>query len=211
MPLDILPFTASDISRGLEIHDRALNPAQSPVTNLLFNPPATPQSIGRQVERFTSDPDRFLYKAVENNITIGYISAQKVHKVAGSSPFQQRIPPLWHESCGVSETTWDKIFKMRTEARKESFDYTADHLHVHALATDPKHQRKGAGAASMQKVNAVADEQGLAIYLTSTESGRRLYERCGFYVAKEIVIDLEEMGETKKGRETFSYMIRQSK
>lgn len=56
----------------------------------------------------------------------------------------------------------------------------------------------------MRKVKAIADEEGLAIYLTSTEAGRKLYESCGFQVAKEIVIDLEEMGEVKEGRETFT-------
>lgn len=75
---------------------------------------------------------------------------------------------------------------------------------VHALATDPEYQRRGAGAALLEKVKAIADEEGLAIYLTSTETGRKLYERAGFQVMKEIVIDLKEIGEVKKGREMFT-------
>lgn len=72
------------------------------------------------------------------------------------------------------------------------------------MATDPDYQRRGAGAALLEKVKAIADEEGLAIYLTSTETGRKLYERCGFQAVKEVVIDLEEMGEVKKGREMFT-------
>lgn len=134
MPLEILPFTASDIPRGLEIHDRALNPLQSPLTNLLFNPPTTPQSIERQIERFTSGPDTLLFKAVEKGIIIGYISARKVFKVSDPSLVLQKSPPSWHESCGISIAAWDKCFEMRTEARKESFDYTIDHLRMYLIS-----------------------------------------------------------------------------
>lgn len=75
---------------------------------------------------------------------------------------------------------------------------------VHALATDPDHQRRGAGAALLEQVNAIADREGWPIYLTSTETGRKLYERSGFQAIREVVIDLEAMGEVKKGRETFT-------
>lgn len=134
MSLEILPFTASDIPRGLQIHDRALNPLQSPVTNLLFNPPATPQSMERQMERFTSGPDSFLFKAVENGVIIGYLSARKVSKVSDPSLVLQRSAPSWHETCGISKTAWEKCFEMRAEARKESFDYTIDHLRTWPLS-----------------------------------------------------------------------------
>ncbi|KAE9965820.1 hypothetical protein EG328_009376 [Venturia inaequalis] len=210
MPLKFLPFTALDIPRGLEIHNRVLHSSQSPVTNLLFNPPATPESIERQVERFTLGPDTFLYKAVENDVTIGYISAKKVSKISDHSLLVQKGSPSWHESCGISRRTWDKCFEMRAEARKESFDFTVDHLHVHALATDPGYQRRGAGAALLEKIKAIADEKGLPMYLTSTETGRKLYERAGFQPMKEIVIDLEEMGEVKKGREMFTVSLASS-
>lgn len=78
---------------------------------------------------------------------------------------------------------------------------------VHALATDPEFERRGAGAALLEKIKAIADEKGLPIYLTSTETGRKLYERAGFRPVKELVIDLEKMGEVKRGREIFTVSL----
>lgn len=128
MPLEILPFTGTDITRGLEIHDRALTPAHSPVTNLLFNPPATPESMQRQIARFTPGRNTLLFKALEHDVMIGYISAQKVCNISDPSSLLQTSPPSWHESCGISKAAWKECFEMRTVARKESFDYTVDHL-----------------------------------------------------------------------------------
>lgn len=72
------------------------------------------------------------------------------------------------------------------------------------MATDPAYQRRGIGAALLEKLQEIADEDVLPMYLLSTTAGRKLYEKSGFRVVKEVVLDLEEMGEATKGREVFT-------
>lgn len=72
------------------------------------------------------------------------------------------------------------------------------------------YQRRGAGSCLLTKFAAIADESGLPTYLVSTQAGRRLYEKAGFVVIKEFVLDLAEMGETAPGserRETFTVSL----
>jgi hypothetical protein len=56
----------------------------------------------------------------------------------------------------------------------------------------------------LKRIAEIADEASLPTFLVSTEVGRKLYEKAGFGVVKEVVLDLEEMGETTPGRETFT-------
>jgi len=67
-------------------------------------------------------------------------------------------------------------------------------LDLSALITDPKHQRRGAGSMLIKWGTDIADAAGIECCLEATETGRPLYERHGFEVARELPVEAEKYG-----------------
>jgi len=59
-----------------------------------------------------------------------------------------------------------------------------------SLATDPKHQRRGAASMLVQWGLDMADAIGGEAYLEATEVGRQVYQKLGFVVLEQYTIPL---------------------
>jgi len=66
---------------------------------------------------------------------------------------------------------WD-YFQLRLDA-----DSIAD---VHIFATDPQHQRRGAGRALLTQLATQADAENKPVYLESSPSAVTVYKKLGF-------------------------------
>ncbi|KAK7226861.1 hypothetical protein V2G26_014864 [Clonostachys chloroleuca] len=55
-----------------------------------------------------------------------------------------------------------------------------DHWYLEIVATDPKHQRRGAGSFLLQEGLIRVDEMGLEVYLEGSPMAVPLYKRFGF-------------------------------
>jgi len=126
MPPKALPITASDIPASFEIRDRALIPSQAPLSYLLFNRPATPQFIARQIELVGTNPNVFLFKAVEGDTMIAWIRARRIPQIRNTSELEVQLPE-WQEGCGMGKLAWERCWSLRAEARKECFA-NVDHI-----------------------------------------------------------------------------------
>lgn len=51
---------------------------------------------------------------------------------------------------------------------------------VHAIAVDPKHQGRGAGAMIVKELINLSNDSNLPIYLESSASAEGLYKKMGF-------------------------------
>ncbi|KAH8690707.1 acyl-CoA N-acyltransferase [Talaromyces proteolyticus] len=80
-------------------------------------------------------------------------------------------------------------------------------VYLQALLVHPEHQRKGIGRKLLQWGLDEADKLGLITSLESTPEGRRLYEKAGFEVVKELSLDLTPYGQT--GKLPLAIMVRQ--
>lgn len=63
------------------------------------------------------------------------------------------------------------------------------HWYLPMIGVDPVHQGKGVGSRLLERALAICDAEGLPAYLESTSPGsRKLYERHGFEVVREIQV-----------------------
>jgi len=64
---------------------------------------------------------------------------------------------------------------------------TDPHFYLAVLGTDPEHQNRGIGSVLLRSMTERCDREGLPAYLeASSEDSKRLYERHGFRVTKEL-------------------------
>lgn len=75
------------------------------------------------------------------------------------------------------------------------------------LTTDPKHQRRGAGAMLVQWGCDVADELGLECYLEASDAGHRLYQKKGFTDVEYLDMDMSKYDKSR-GMHRHVVMIR---
>jgi GNAT superfamily N-acetyltransferase len=75
------------------------------------------------------------------------------------------------------------------------------------LATLPTHQRRGLARAHIKWGLDLADREGLLVFLESTPSGEKLYERLGFKEVSRATHDLEKWG--GEGLYTHVFMVRE--
>jgi GNAT superfamily N-acetyltransferase len=63
------------------------------------------------------------------------------------------------------------------------------HFYLHAIGVAPSHRSQGIGAALLERVLRVCDEEGLPAYLESSNPRNlTLYERAGFAVTGEVAM-----------------------
>jgi len=80
---------------------------------------------------------------------------------------------------------------------------------LNQLATHPEHQGRGAAKMMLDWGMQKADEEGLVTYLDSTTTGRPVYERRGFALAKAFEWDRVPWG--GEGKEWHGCMVRPAK
>ncbi|KAL7900311.1 acyl-CoA N-acyltransferase [Trichoderma sp. SZMC 28014] len=107
-------------------------------------------------------------------------------------------------------TTSRSDFIKRAEAARSRDLGNRPALVVYLCGTHPKAQRRGAGSLLMAWVTELADREGLACWVTSSEMAVPLYKKFGFVVAEEITVPLP--GDNVDG-ETYTHtcMLREPK
>ncbi|KAL0471192.1 hypothetical protein QR685DRAFT_525702 [Neurospora intermedia] len=81
--------------------------------------------------------------------------------------------------AGEQRERADKILGPLCEAREEVMGGGA-YIYVHAIAVDPKHQGRGAGAMIVKQLVHLSNDSNLPIYLESSASAEGLYKKMGF-------------------------------
>ncbi|KAI1792523.1 hypothetical protein LXA43DRAFT_324646 [Ganoderma leucocontextum] len=69
-------------------------------------------------------------------------------------------------------------------------DRIADMIEIQSLATSPKQQGRGYGTALVEAVVSLADEQGRAVFLVTTDA-YRFYEFVGFKLVRERLVGVD--------------------
>lgn len=107
-------------------------------------------------------------------------------------------------AIGKSQTTFSLLFEYLPGVGIDST------LVVYLFGTHPKAQRRGAGSLLMAWVTELADREGLACWVTSSEMAVPVYKKFGFEVAEVITVPLP--GDNING-ETYTHtcMLREPK
>jgi GNAT superfamily N-acetyltransferase len=97
-----------------------------------------------------------------------------------------RWPPpaasLWHEAWGVALAGPGAAARgLTATARIDAVHPPEPHAFLHTLGVEPRAQRRGTGAALLERLIAEAEAAGVAIHLTtSTPENLPYYRRFGF-------------------------------
>lgn len=79
------------------------------------------------------------------------------------------------------------------------------------LGTDPKHERRGAGAMLIRWGCDRADKGQKKCYVDASSVGYRLYKRCGFEQdVGEVIVDFDEYGAEGLGVHKWVAMLREA-
>ncbi|KAK3491176.1 uncharacterized protein B0T23DRAFT_421464 [Neurospora hispaniola] len=81
--------------------------------------------------------------------------------------------------AGEQRERADQILGPLCEAREKVMGGGA-YIYVHAIAVDPKHQGRGAGAMIVKQLVNLSNDSNLPIYLESSASAEGLYKKMGF-------------------------------
>ncbi|KAK3493465.1 hypothetical protein B0T13DRAFT_52676 [Neurospora crassa] len=81
--------------------------------------------------------------------------------------------------AGEQRERADQILGPLCEAREKVMGGGA-YIYVHAIAVDPKHQGRGAGAMIVKQLVSLSNDSNLPIYLESSASAEGLYKKMGF-------------------------------
>lgn len=80
------------------------------------------------------------------------------------------------------------------------------YLMLNQLAVHPSHQGRGIGSLLLNWGLEKADTEGLAVYLTASEAGKRMYDKRGFEVRRVVEWDRAEWG--GEGVDRYWCMVR---
>ncbi|KAJ9132142.1 hypothetical protein NKR23_g11399 [Pleurostoma richardsiae] len=207
MPLRLFPAAESDAPRAAELEHAAYSP--SPFNKVLFPGPFPPEALGHRAaglaEELKNDPTVVWLKVVDTDIEGDdkMIAFAKWHIY--ESPSEPSKPRTFGPGCNVEacEELFGGLARM-----KQQWVGSRSHLYLHLLHTDPKHQRRGAGALLTQWGLDEAARRGLPAYLHSSMEGHALYLKLGFKDLEEHVVDLTRFGAPDLHR-TFA-MIREA-
>jgi ribosomal protein S18 acetylase RimI-like enzyme len=99
-------------------------------------------------------------------------------------------PPPWRtvfESAVVLGGPGPFLRGLKWEPLTEKHHPQEPHIYLWQLATDPQHQRTGAGRSLLAKLAESADERGLPIWLETTKT-----ENVAYYRGSGFVVEAEE-------------------
>ncbi|KAL6710426.1 hypothetical protein ACN47E_009372 [Coniothyrium glycines] len=218
MPLELRPMTAADAESWMRIREEAY---AGPTHSLLFTRSlikASLQARARDREPEIGGPRMWHWKVVDTelppssdepddnngrNIAIAVWSLHNVPKREGEAdPVLVHAPPAEVRLDALKS----KIGPMRV-VRDEIMGTEKPFLMLNMFATLPEHQGRGAGTMLITWGLEKADEEGLVIYLDSSEAARPIYEKKGFKVARDMWWDRVPWG--GEGRSWTGSMLRQ--
>ncbi|KAI0022573.1 acyl-CoA N-acyltransferase [Xylariomycetidae sp. FL0641] len=199
MPLEVKPATAGDALRAATIEHVAYAP--NPLNDVLFPGPFAADAVAERAREMAQvldhDPTVHWLKVVDTDLEgeASMVAFAQWHVVTA----EQRQPPPRTRAFGpgcnpeACELLFGSIARMRARALGDR-----PHVYLKFLQTDPKHQRRGAGAMLIRWGVEEAKKLGLVAYLESSEEGHELYKRCGFHDMEHVPVDLSKWGATQK-------------
>ncbi|KAF3761774.1 hypothetical protein M406DRAFT_281853 [Cryphonectria parasitica EP155] len=196
MPLKVLPAGKADMYRAAVIERHAYAPLKT--NDILFPGPLLADSLkyrAGDLEKEVEEPNVFWFKVVDTDIE-GDESEQTIsvakwtvydqnHPVKPKSP--RSLPPGSNaEACELLFGTIDKLQPKHIGGRP--------HIFFGILATEAKHQGRGAASLLLKKCIEEAEAKRLPIYLDSSEMGHPVYLKHGFRDLEEVATDFSKWG-----------------
>ncbi|KAF5858192.1 hypothetical protein ETB97_004694 [Aspergillus alliaceus] len=126
--------------------------------------------------------------------------------------FEKFVDPKYHVLVGTDSETGQTLASMRLiiplhlQQKSHSFIKLSEDAVLDYLATDPEQQGKGVGTQLLKWALQKADTLNARMYLEASEVGYPLYQKHGWKLVEEIVLDFEPLGGSNKGR--YYIMIR---
>ncbi|KAF2727753.1 hypothetical protein EJ04DRAFT_517063 [Polyplosphaeria fusca] len=195
MPLQILPMEEADFPGLVNILFSAFSTG---MTHKLAKRPLTPEyvqsSIDKHVKCFRTEPDCHYLKVVDTDLNGKMISCAKwrINEQELTEAQAKRMLPEPGEDEEGNLAAQD-FMRYLARVRAEYMGRKPFYL-LHILVTDPQHQGRGAGAMLIKWGFEGADKAKLKAMLESTESGKPLYTKLGFYDVHKETFDLAKYG-----------------
>ncbi|KAL2132924.1 hypothetical protein VTI74DRAFT_3145 [Chaetomium olivicolor] len=172
----------SDAGRIAEIHLAAMH--SNPLLHAQFPSPASRQALQRFLEAHTA-------AQLGNSPASGVLVAQDsvAGAIAGFVKWESPRHPALDgklESGGVGELEGckreflERYVRAAEEARERCFGEEKEYYCLSFVCTDPAYQGQGAGSLLTREVLEMAADDGLPVYLESTDVALPMYERLGF-------------------------------
>ncbi|GAA6063964.1 hypothetical protein JCM10212_004812 [Sporobolomyces blumeae] len=217
--LRIAPATAEDCDRLAELQFDAFAP--SLIHQRLFGDVPKPvhvRHVSAQFKQLVNKPGNALHKAVVKSddgreviVGVAHWDTPRAEADTAEAQLAQGTPDEQTEverlrgkyPPGTNFELCRAFFRRRGPTIAES------HYYLHLLATDPAHQRTGAGSAMIRWGARRADEAGVPSYLKAAGSAIALYEKFGYGVddpselSTLCQIYLEAFGPTRLWRYKF--------
>jgi GNAT superfamily N-acetyltransferase len=219
MPLELHPMTPADTLSWTRVRALAY---YGPTQHLLHSGPITESSLygmAQDRKRELLRPHTWHWKIVDTELEpsaddsegnggrIIAISVWSMHNVKAGEEEEavddtpSFVPPELRLDADAS------LKNPIRAARDEVMGTSTPFFVLNQLATHPEQQGRGAAKIMLDWGLRKADEESLATYLNATIEGRRVYERRGFEVVKELEWDRVPWG--GEGSDWHSIMVRQ--
>ncbi|KAL6721892.1 hypothetical protein ACLMJK_000997 [Lecanora helva] len=209
MPLVLEQAEERDIPRLLDImyaafHDDAWNRIMFPTI-----PPSNGRtaSINRYRHEISNNPNVSIVKVVDTDQDgeiIAFARWNIYRTERPESEWKDATSRDWDEGTNVDAA--NEFFNGIREKR-QNLMAGKPHFCLNMLATDPEHQRRGAGRMLLQWGTDLADRPvSLPCYLEASDKGRPLYQSQGFVDTETLDMDMSKWG--GKGIDHHYVMIR---
>ena len=141
--------------------------------------------------------------------------------LVGSAALESVIVlPPWRGYSGIMKEDWAVCWTSLGQERKEYFEdmkyiriiflgavieqmLMRKQRRCDLLATDPVHQRKGSARRLPNKLVDTADQEGVDMFLVSTDASRSVCKKASVTV-REVILELTAMNDAKRVRERFT-------
>ncbi|KAF2261032.1 acyl-CoA N-acyltransferase [Lojkania enalia] len=196
MPIIVQEASDADIPRACEIEVAAY--ATNEASPFLFPGPFPPDSQQQRANLLISDrrkdPTIRYIKAIDQE-TGQQIAFAKWH-IYDSVEAAAKAERALNFGPGCNKPACLAFFGGLARRKKEIMG-DKPHVYLHLLHTDPKFQGRGAGGGLVKWGQEQADKLGLPIYLESSPSAHRFYQKHGFQDVEQLSLNLSEFGGDK--------------
>ncbi|KAF6818197.1 acetyltransferase [Colletotrichum plurivorum] len=193
MTIEVQPVLVADLRRCAEIEQQAF--AESPLNDVLFPGGRAEDGLGSRTDdlakELREDPTVRMFKAVDTDLEgdqaiVGW-SKWNVHE-SGMPAAKDRVSPP-----SANDEAYRMMF-VGLDQMRERLMGGKPCVYLHILVVDPKHQRRGVGVQMMTWGMQEAVRLGIPVYLESSVSGHRLYQKVGFKDVEERRVDFSKFG-----------------
>ncbi|KAF5007652.1 hypothetical protein FDECE_6038 [Fusarium decemcellulare] len=192
MPLKVLSANEDDAPRAVAIEKIAYGP--SPVSAVLFPGPSSSENDTRAAdlaELLHNNPACRWAKVVDTDLGEDNMIAFTMWYIWETPPKDSSFSSYRGPSCNPKAC--ELFFGGMNRMRLELMDGKA-YAYLKLLHTDPKHQRRGAASSLIEWGLKEADRLGIPAFLESSDQGKALYEKFGFYEAERLTVDFSPWG-----------------